>query len=175
MIDIDHSQSVSATESDYMLLHFALFGFMNNILSGTKYRASPEGVSLIDETNNPASHLERFPLIHGYCYESAGDRSSLLCQPAPKIQILRAICALNHLSGLRSTRTQFDAISCHVRFCGLNNDQKKPSPAADHENTAVIKRIKASGHVTASPLFRCSFIFHVFIPSVWPPCVQNQP
>jgi len=76
MIDIYHSQSVSATESDYMLLHFALFGFMNNILSGTKYRASPEGVSLIDETNNPASHLERFPLIHGYCYESAGDRSA---------------------------------------------------------------------------------------------------
>jgi hypothetical protein len=24
----------------------------NNILSGTKYRASPEGVSLMDETNN---------------------------------------------------------------------------------------------------------------------------
>jgi len=30
---------------------------MNNILSGTKYRASPEGVSLMDETNNLASHV----------------------------------------------------------------------------------------------------------------------
>jgi hypothetical protein len=47
---------------------------MNNILSGTKYRASPEGVSLIDETNNLASHLERSPLIHSYGYASAGDR-----------------------------------------------------------------------------------------------------
>jgi len=26
--------------------------FMGNILSGTKYRVSPEGVSLMDETNN---------------------------------------------------------------------------------------------------------------------------
>jgi len=25
---------------------------MSNILSGTKYRVSPEGVSLMDETNN---------------------------------------------------------------------------------------------------------------------------
>jgi len=49
-------------------------GFMNNILSGTKYRDSPEGVSLMDETNNLASHLERSPLIHSYGYESAGDR-----------------------------------------------------------------------------------------------------
>jgi hypothetical protein len=51
---------------------------MNNILSGTKYRASPEGVSLIDETNNLASHLERSPLIHSYGYESAGDRPTCL-------------------------------------------------------------------------------------------------
>jgi hypothetical protein len=41
---------------------------MNNILSGTKYRVSPEGVSLMDETNNLASHLERSPLIHSYGY-----------------------------------------------------------------------------------------------------------
>jgi hypothetical protein len=33
-------------------------GFMTNILSGTQYRVSPEGVSLMDETNNLASHLE---------------------------------------------------------------------------------------------------------------------
>jgi len=31
-------------------------------------------VSLMDETNNLASHLERSPLIHSYGYESAGDR-----------------------------------------------------------------------------------------------------
>jgi len=30
-------------------------GFMNNILSGAKYRVSPDGVSLMDETNNLAS------------------------------------------------------------------------------------------------------------------------
>jgi len=30
----------------------------------------------MDETNNPASHLERSPLIHGYGYASAGDRPS---------------------------------------------------------------------------------------------------
>jgi len=53
-------------------------GFMNNILSGTKYRVSPEGVSLMDETNNLASHLERSPLIHSYGYESAGDRPCCL-------------------------------------------------------------------------------------------------
>jgi hypothetical protein len=47
---------------------------MTNILSGTKYRVSPEGVSLMDETNNLASHLERSPLIHSYGYASAGDR-----------------------------------------------------------------------------------------------------
>jgi len=37
-----------------------LFGFMNNILSGTKYRVSPEGVSLMDKTNNLASHATCF-------------------------------------------------------------------------------------------------------------------
>jgi hypothetical protein len=36
---------------------------MNNILSGTKYRASPEGVSLMDETNKLAPHLERSTLM----------------------------------------------------------------------------------------------------------------
>jgi hypothetical protein len=47
---------------------------MANILSGTKYRASPEGVSLMDETNNLASHLERSLLVHSFGYASAGDR-----------------------------------------------------------------------------------------------------
>jgi len=51
-------------------------GFMNNILSGTKYRVSPEGVSLMDETNILASHRERSPLIHSYGYDSAGDHST---------------------------------------------------------------------------------------------------
>jgi hypothetical protein len=32
---------------------------MNNILSGTKYRVSPEGVSLMEETNKLASHISR--------------------------------------------------------------------------------------------------------------------
>ena len=41
MIDIDHSQSVSATELDYMLLHFALFGFMNNIFVRSKISRKP--------------------------------------------------------------------------------------------------------------------------------------
>jgi len=59
---------------DLIRYQFVLFGFMNNILSGTKYRVSPEGVSLMDETNNLASHLERSPLIHSYGYESAGER-----------------------------------------------------------------------------------------------------
>jgi len=36
-------------------------GFMSNILSGTKYRVSPEGVSLMEETSNLASHLEQSP------------------------------------------------------------------------------------------------------------------
>jgi len=38
---------------------------MNNTLSGSKYRVSPEGVSLMDETNNLATHLERPTLNHG--------------------------------------------------------------------------------------------------------------
>ena len=59
---------------DFKLLQIVLFGFMNNILSGTKYRGSPAGVSLMDETNNLAAHLGRSPLIHSYGYESAGDR-----------------------------------------------------------------------------------------------------
>jgi len=59
----------------------------------------------MDETSNLASHLERSPLIHGYGYahynESAGGRSSnLLCQLAPKIQILHAICGLSKSSVL---------------------------------------------------------------------------
>jgi hypothetical protein len=33
--------------------------FKGNILSGTKYRVSPEGVSLMDETNNLAKRLVR--------------------------------------------------------------------------------------------------------------------
>ena len=36
----------------FKLIQIALFGFMNKL----------------------ASHLERSPLIHSYCYESAGDR-----------------------------------------------------------------------------------------------------
>jgi len=77
-------------------------GFMNNILSGTKYRASLEGVSLMDETNNLVSHLERSHLIHSYGYahhnESAGGRSSnLLNQLAPKIQSLHATSGLSDL------------------------------------------------------------------------------
>ena len=52
-------------------------GFMNNILSGTKYRVSPAGVSLMDETNNLASptenhRWERSPLIHSYGYDYDG-------------------------------------------------------------------------------------------------------
>jgi len=58
----------------YNKLQNNLFGFMNNIFSGNKYRASPEGVSLLDETNNLVSPVERPPLIHSYDYESAGDR-----------------------------------------------------------------------------------------------------
>jgi len=47
-------------------------GFMNNVLSGTKYRVSPGGVSLMDESNNLASQLERSPLIHSYGYDYDG-------------------------------------------------------------------------------------------------------
>jgi len=45
---------------------------MNNIISGKKYRASPEGVSLMDETNNLASHLGRSPLFNSYGYDYDG-------------------------------------------------------------------------------------------------------
>jgi len=69
---------VTANLLAFSLLQFALFGFMNNIFSGKKYRESPEGVSLMDETKNLASHLERSHLIHSYGYESAGDRSTCL-------------------------------------------------------------------------------------------------
>jgi hypothetical protein len=62
----------------FKLLLIVLFGLMNNIFSGKKYRASPEGVSLMDETNNLASHLGRYPLIHSYGCESAGDRPACL-------------------------------------------------------------------------------------------------
>ena len=55
------------------LLQIIQFGFMHNIFSEKKYRASPAGVSLKDETNNRVLHLERSPLIHSYDYESAGD------------------------------------------------------------------------------------------------------
>ena len=67
-------QSATAKLIDSFRLHFILFGFMNNIFSGKKYRASPEGVSLMDETNNLASHLELSPLIHSYGYDSTCDR-----------------------------------------------------------------------------------------------------
>jgi hypothetical protein len=62
----------------YKLLQSGLLGFMNNIFSGKKCRASPEGVSLMDETNNLASHPRRSPLIHSYGYESAGDHPTCL-------------------------------------------------------------------------------------------------
>jgi hypothetical protein len=35
--------------------------FMGNILSGTRYRVSPEGVSLMDETNNLAKQVGQSP------------------------------------------------------------------------------------------------------------------
>jgi len=35
--------------------------FRGNILSGTKYRVSPEGVSLMDETNNLAKQVGGSP------------------------------------------------------------------------------------------------------------------
>jgi len=66
------------TSTAYIPITVCPCGFMNNIFSGKKYRASPEGVSLMDETNNLASHLERFPLIHSYGYESAGNRPTCL-------------------------------------------------------------------------------------------------
>jgi hypothetical protein len=51
---------------------FALPGFMNNIFSGKKYRASPERVSLMDNTNNLTSHLIRSSLIHSSGYGHFG-------------------------------------------------------------------------------------------------------
>jgi len=38
--------------------------FMGDILSGTKYRVSPEGVSLMDETNNLAKNLPEKNIVH---------------------------------------------------------------------------------------------------------------
>jgi hypothetical protein len=64
--------------SAFKLLQFGLLGVMNNIFSGKKYRASPEGVSLMNETNNLASHPGRSPSIHSYGYESAGDHPACL-------------------------------------------------------------------------------------------------
>ena len=69
-----HFNHLIKNQSLIVRLQFVLFGFTNNILSEAKYRASPVGVSLMDETSNLASHLERSPLIHSYGYESAGDR-----------------------------------------------------------------------------------------------------
>jgi len=45
-------QEVTENLMGFNLLHFVLFGFMNNLVS----------------------HLGRSPLIHSYGYESAGDR-----------------------------------------------------------------------------------------------------
>ena len=56
MIDSEHSQEVLVDYMEVKLLQIVLFGFMNNL----------------------ASHLERFPLIHSYCYESAGNRPTWL-------------------------------------------------------------------------------------------------
>ena len=73
MIDnVQHYNKLQSIKWVYKLLQTVLFGFTNNILSGTKYRVSPEGVSLMEETNNLASHLERSPLIHSYGYDYYG-------------------------------------------------------------------------------------------------------
>jgi hypothetical protein len=56
MIDSEHSQEVLVDYMEIKLFQIVLFGFMNNL----------------------ASHLERFPLIHSYCYESAGNRPTCL-------------------------------------------------------------------------------------------------
>ena len=73
MIDnVEHYNKLQSIKWVYTLLQADLFGFTNNILSGTKYRVSPEGVSLMDETNKLASHLERSPLIHSYGYDYYG-------------------------------------------------------------------------------------------------------
>jgi hypothetical protein len=52
----EHSQEVTANYMGIKLLQIVLFGFMNKL----------------------ASHLERSPLIHSYCYESAGNRPTCL-------------------------------------------------------------------------------------------------
>jgi hypothetical protein len=46
-----HFNHLIKNQSLIIRLQFVLFGLTNNILSGTKYRVSPEGVSLMDETN----------------------------------------------------------------------------------------------------------------------------
>ena len=56
-------------------LHFALFGFMNNL----------------------ASHLERSPLIHSYGYDSADDRPTWLLVSSMRLAP-KGACAIN-LSG----------------------------------------------------------------------------
>ncbi len=42
----------------------------------------------------PVGDLDRSPLIHSYCYASAGDRSTLVCQISPELRSLHAICGL---------------------------------------------------------------------------------
>ncbi len=49
-------QEVTVNLMAFNLLQIVLFGFMNKL----------------------ASHLERSPLIHSYCYEPAGDRLTYL-------------------------------------------------------------------------------------------------
>jgi len=71
MIDIDCNYNQLQQYKRVYFRKVCPCGFMTNILSGTKYRVSPEGVSLMDETNNLASHLERSPLIHSYGYAYA--------------------------------------------------------------------------------------------------------
>jgi hypothetical protein len=46
---------------------------MNNILTATEYRASPEGVNLMGEKNKQALHPESSPFIHSFGYAYAGD------------------------------------------------------------------------------------------------------
>ena len=59
---------------------------MGNILSGTKYRVSPEGVSLMDETNNLAKQTGRPP--------SCNMRADSVCEKAfAELQAGRAFLA----------------------------------------------------------------------------------
>jgi len=51
---------------------------MNSIFSATKYFDSPEGLILMKETNNQASHLEQPPLAPSYGYAPAGNRTACL-------------------------------------------------------------------------------------------------